>query len=70
MKGEINMYGALSIERAGKMRYQDCPHQQGEDNGCGDWCPMFREPEVIGPMLNKIEICNNTLFFNKFEDKR
>jgi len=45
MKGKINMYGFLAVERAGSMNKQGCPHGSGAEN-CGDWCPLFGEPEA------------------------
>ena len=47
MKGKINSYGNLLIERAGKMKPQICPAGFDENRlpaFCGNWCPLFGEP--------------------------
>lgn len=50
MKGRINKYGNLCIERAGIEKAQVCPfldHDNIFDDRfyrCGDWCPLFGEP--------------------------
>ena len=50
MKAKINKEGRLEIERAGKFKRQRCPHQEIDAQTlmrlCGDWCQMFREPEI------------------------
>lgn len=46
MKIQISKYGSLSIERGSQLREQYCPRSEGEAQAhCGDWCPLFREPE-------------------------
>jgi len=54
MKIEINEYGNLLLERAGKMKEVYCPYALGIDgdvNGwdthCGDWCALFGELKYI-----------------------
>jgi hypothetical protein len=39
MKIKISDKGALSVD--GKQKF--CPYQ--DEASCGDWCPMFGEPE-------------------------
>ena len=47
MKGKINKMGCLRIDRAGKSTPQWCPRTGGDDQPtCGDWCPLFGEPEA------------------------
>ncbi len=53
MRITIDHNGHLLLERAGEMKPQYCPYTDGEIDGCaatrncGDWCPMFREPEAL-----------------------
>ena len=46
MKGRINKYGNLYIERAGIEKAQVCPFLDHDNifDRCGDWCPLFGEP--------------------------
>ncbi len=46
MKIKINKDGSLEIERAGRGRKQYCPFVL-EAVDCGDWCPLFGEPEIF-----------------------
>ena len=44
MKAKIDKNGYLHLERAGKLRPQDCPFAAfpaGDRGYCGDWCPHF-----------------------------
>lgn len=83
MKGEIDETGNLNIERAGKLKIQGCPTQ--ENRNCGDWCPLFREPEVskwmgsidpkgkdreLNPKDWDLTICRTTIHFDELIDKR
>jgi len=83
MNGKIDNTGKLQIERAGKMNNQGCPFT--EDDGCGDWCPLFGEPTVSkwmgshdpdAPERKKdrshwdLKLCKKTLLFDVFEDER
>lgn len=45
MNLKIDDAGILWIERAGRMKVQNCPRATG-DWHCGDWCPWFGEPEA------------------------
>lgn len=70
MKGKIDVYGCLEIERAGVMKEQYCPY--AIEARCGDYCPKFREPRLM-PETGRYEldICEHlTLFFDEFEDER
>jgi hypothetical protein len=43
---KINASGMLEIERKGKCCKQYCPFDPSpEGSNCGDWCPLFSEPE-------------------------
>jgi len=46
MKVKIERRGYLSIERMGVFIPQLCPYRQ-EDVRCGDYCPLFHEPEPL-----------------------
>lgn len=83
MKGMIDKYGQLHIERASKMKIQQCRWKTiSEENQkyymtCSDVCPMFGEPARVGfdPDTNwtHINLCDdNVITFeqNGFEDKR
>lgn len=71
MEGMISQSGLLYIKRGALIQEQHCPHSR-EHLHCGDWCPLFREPEVPeGSSVTMLKICNNTiLYFNKFRDQR
>jgi hypothetical protein len=48
MKIKISTKGFLLIKRATEFKKQLCPRQKITGTGdikCGDWCPLFREPE-------------------------
>jgi len=44
MKGRIEEDGFFVLERGGAFKDQTCPFNSG-DTYCGDWCPLFGEPE-------------------------
>jgi len=70
MKGKIDKCGNLHIMRAGKMKRQYCPYYVITDQEpCGDWCPMFVEPDKE-TKTTRLEICSGNLFFNDFTDDR
>jgi len=72
MKIEIDKNGSLSIERKGKMKHCGCPNQQA-DISCGDWCPLFGEPEPSDDIITvRLTICKKTfsLLRKDFIDKR
>jgi len=56
MNIKINKLGNLEIERAGKFKVQYCPHSA--TMLCGDWCPLFGEPQPIKDGKKKWEMLN------------
>ncbi len=72
MKIKINAQGNLEIERAGKFRKQACPFQW--DEFCGNWCPLFGEPQPIDPHHPKsdkfINLCHNRALVGSVIDER
>jgi len=82
MKGKIDKYGALYIERAGKMKDQLCPYisERGSPIACCDECPLFGEPKPTMDIglygrsektgQTTIEICHRDLIFDEFTDER
>ena len=48
---KINGRGALCLSRRGHLQKMLCPRATSEiETGieCGDWCPLFGEPEIEG----------------------
>lgn len=83
MKGLIDKYGQLHIERAGKIKIQQCRWKTISRGNltfhmpCSDVCPMFGEPSTQGvdpdTHWTHINLCDgNGIVFeqNGFEDKR
>ncbi len=78
MKGKIDTFGTLKIERAGNMITQICPHVYGmaahlgvEEVTCGHHCPQFGEPEDKSPSVITLELCHGKkLSFTTLEDQR
>ena len=72
MKAAINQDGLLSIERAGVLQRQFCPFQAADDlQECGDWCPMFGEPDIWSQNLVSISICNGKVIkLDSLDDRR
>ena len=83
LKGKIDEYGLLHIERRGKMRKQSCPFT--DDTACGDWCPLFGipfpsrwmgspDPDKKGRELNdrhwNLTLCKTDLYFEKFTEQK
>ena len=76
--GVLDERGFIHLERAQRLRMQACPFSSDSDgvvtNFCGDWCPLFGEPDTVTTRtkkLSSINICNDTeLVFRKFEDNR
>jgi len=74
MNGAISKYGYLKIERTGKMALQLCPLREGTP--CGDWCPLFGEPDYgLGSGQSwtpcRIAICQGrVLHLHHFADER
>lgn len=76
MKGKIDKYGFLYIERAnGIYKKIKCPHGS-QENFCGDWCALFGEPDLMKITLipdvkeNSLKLCNKKLYFDHFTDER
>ncbi len=65
MKIKIDKGGDLLIERAGIFRSALCPLQQWSAiqgfRACGDWCPLFGEPEALGDGLGRIYLCRSCI---------
>ena len=61
---KIDQYGILYITRCGKWREQICPYASTTSR-CGDWCPMFREPEN-GVLI----ICRDAILYDNLTDLR
>ncbi|NLX81331.1 MAG: hypothetical protein GXZ03_07205 [Proteiniphilum sp.] len=93
MKGKIDGNGQLLIKRGEKYEIQLCPfahiHMSDEIDGqlmyCGDWCPLFGEPEYQVnseyyyeslearknvPKSAKLNLCKKELHFEDFVDER
>ncbi len=78
MKIRIDKDGALGIERAGEMLHQDCPFHKSA-RYCGDWCPLFGEPDIrgyeMGPngpvrQTDRLDICEGRILQGQIEDQR
>lgn len=71
IKGKINKLGCLEIDRKIKFVEQYCPVSQN-DVRCGDWCPLFGEPEYEDDATVLVICQNKVLLFEKetFLDER
>ncbi len=73
MKGKIDNEGHLYIERGRRLTEQGCPYSSGEAF-CGDWCPLFGEPNVVefpeNETMTCLQTCRNPLYFDEFTDER
>lgn len=72
---KIDKAGYLYLERGEKMKLQYCPKQDNEEGSpCGDWCPLFLEPEHENiPAQVVLTICEGLEFITKeefFTDER
>lgn len=74
MKIEIDEEGHLLLERGGEMKSQFCPYQPRSLVQCGDWCPLFGEPDIFFNGSNdyfELTICHKKLKCRKdFTDRR
>jgi hypothetical protein len=64
MKIKISTNGFLLIKRATEFKKQLCPRQKITGTGdikCGDWCPLFGDPENTTDKRRKIELQTLTL---------
>jgi hypothetical protein len=53
MEGYIAENGRLWIQRRGAYKQQVCPNDSTR-HPCGDWCPLFREPQEIGRVVSSL----------------
>ena len=70
MKIKISEMGVLELERKANFKIQSCPYGSGGEY-CGDWCPMFGEPEPYVDIVtvyeggvaksNKLSLCHAEL---------
>jgi len=67
MKGKIDKDGFLWIERKGEWTKQYCPIVN--DDWCGQWCPLFGEPEFIDGHP-RLSLCRKVLEFVSLVDER
>ena len=75
MKAQIDKDGALWIERGGVLKETGCPYDNPPDSGlgsasCGDWCPLFGEPETQNDGGGFVQLCRRLLTFDEFTDER
>jgi hypothetical protein len=56
VKVKIDKNGWLQIKRKKKLKPQYCPFTPGDEEPCGDWCPLFNEPEQCREDRPKPEI--------------
>ena len=77
--------GVLMIGRGNQMRVQSCPFQSMQRDRkvpnyndivrepvarpCGDWCPLFGEPEKR-PKYTYLILCHRMIEFAEFTDER
>lgn len=72
-KALIDTDGLLSLERAGSLLLQMCPHGINRVKGdlfcfCGDWCPLFSEPELKGFECEELHLCNGKVVKVRYVD--
>lgn len=79
MDGILDKKGNLIIIRKGREVHQFCPFAGTTPMiKCGDWCPLFCEPDMTGVMNNithqeyiNLRVCNERMLeFDYFEDLR
>lgn len=80
MEGKITEYGILYVERGNPrkgLKRQECPFISSAEpgTGCGDWCPLFGEPELkyvdhYGTPKTVVHVCKAKLVFKQFTDER
>jgi len=89
MKGKIYKDGNLLIWRGNKYAEMFCPlipqyitfqkdtkiKSKIAVLTCGDWCPLFGEPELVineekHTKLWQLNLCHRTLIFDEFTDER
>ena len=67
MKGELNKFGVLMLERSGVMVHAECVHDK--TRYCRDRCASFKE-EKGKPHETYIILCNTMWVFQEFKDSR
>ena len=84
MKIKRDKNGVLEIERGGRFEPQTCPFDQLKPpNYCGDWCPLFGEPEpymvTVNPNIwpsmeerrgDMLRICQGRVLVGEIIDER
>jgi len=72
MEIRINIFGYLRLFRNGAWKPQLCPYASSPEVNCGDWCPMFEEPEIRKNTGVRLQLCQVTLVAgpSDFEDLR
>jgi len=78
MNGKIDAKGWIHIERGGVMKDCFCPYGAASSGvtRCGDWCPLFGEPEKQETSFPEgchttILLCHEReLTFDTFTDER
>ncbi len=72
MKIKINEDGFLQILRGAEYKYQYCPYGEASFR-CGDWCPLFGQPEDLGARDNdflSLTLCQTVLTPEEIKDER
>ena len=72
IKIKINIFGYLRLFRNKTWKPQLCPFASSPEVNCGDWCPMFEEPEIRENTDVHLHLCQVTLVAepDNFEDLR
>lgn len=84
MDGKIDNDGYICIKRGKFLGRQFCPFRESGRQPCGDWCPLFGEPEPdTDPIFEKngattfkpngktvLSLCHQTLTFDVLVDER
>ena len=69
-KAKIDKDGVLHFQRADSLKKMFCPNS-GFQYSCGDGCPLFSEPHLIGDGRGSIRLCNHVeKYFDEFIDER
>jgi len=71
MRAKIDKNGFLWMSRKTKYKIQMCPLTNGITN-CGDWCPLFQEPDEYGYKLIRLTLCKTSYVLDSddFVDER
>lgn len=74
MKGKIAVDqdgdGHIMLDRGyGGFKPTLCPYNNRRP--CGDWCPLFGEPEIMSDGTQaSLKICQKVFIFDEFQDNR